>query len=806
VAEARVDVGQDVIGQVVIGDHNLTVQADHSVVTVLAPEHRPVPRRRETVRLLPRRVPEPIGRAGEMAALREAVEAGRPVQLSGPAGSGRSTLLRYACRELADDDTVFLYGNGGDVPDLLQGVFEACYTAEGYQPSPVELRHLMTDVPVRLFVDDLDVTDEERDALLDTVPAGTVVFTCLDRAVLDGTTLSLKGLDAESGLALLERSLGRPLRDDERDTGRALWQAAGGSPLLLVRAAAAADEGLPRPTEIAELLPRLLDGLSDEARQMLAILGMAGTADVSAALLARLMSEPDAEPDIPAAAAAVDELASRGMVIGSGRGYRLAPGADAVLSPPEPADVERTATRLRAWVAAARHSPQDVADHAGLITAMIDATVAAGRADLGARLAKAAAPIVACSLRMGAWERILRYGTVAARRAGDRSILAYLTHENGVRELVTGKAAVAAGLIGAAVALWYELGDTGHLAAAHHTQALAHSAAGTAHASAAHATAAAAHTAAGHNAAAHTAAAGHTAAGHTATHGTVAGAKAGLGLKLAIVGAAAATSVGGGYAIVHATTPRHVVTAPRPSPPAQLTGVQLASALLPSAGGMKVLPSTRVDSGAALATAAPKYDLATMTCTDPTTHKMPLFPDGTDVRGFVRGFGETAFAGEAQSTPGPGGSLSSVNEQTVIGAFDQAIYQFATPAKAQTFFAAVRQIMAGCSNAYKNETIGARVDAAPVQGHQAIIANRIVLLRPTPAAGNVDFDSTMAPYFVLDGVYVYALAPTQGRNAVTGEDGIGNAVRDLPAKAGELIANVAALTSRRPVTPSPRTS
>jgi hypothetical protein len=247
-----------------------------------------------------------------------------------------------------------------------------------------------------------------------------------------------------------------------------------------------------------------------------------------------------------------------------------------------------------------------------------------------------------------------------------------------------------------------------------------------------------------------------------------------------------------------------VVTAPTPAAPAQLTGVQLASALLAPAGGMKVLPSTRVNSGAALATTAPKYDLTTMTCTDPTQHRVPLFPDGTDVRGFQSGFGETAFAGEVQSFP-IDGSLSNVNEQNVTASFDQAIYQFATPAKARVFFTVVRQIMAGCPNAPGAGTIGAGVDTAPVQGHRAIIANKIVLLRPTLAAGNVDFDSIMAPYFVLAGVDVYALAPAQGRNFVTGEDGIANAVKDLPAKAGTLIAAVGLLASPEPAASSPPT-
>lgn len=87
--------------------------------------------------------------------------------------------------------------------------------------------------------------------------------------------------------------------------------------------------------------------------------------------------------------------------------------------------------------------------------------------------------MVACSLRLDAWGRILARGKAAASRAGDQRILAYLTHEDGVRNLVSGKQVAATAAITAAIEIWQHLGDTTHAAVAQHTHALAGAVHGT---------------------------------------------------------------------------------------------------------------------------------------------------------------------------------------------------------------------------------------------------------------------------------------------------------------------------------------
>ncbi|WP_370937666.1 sensor domain-containing protein [Amycolatopsis sp. cg13] len=771
----HVDVAGDFRGQLVIGDHNITVYAEQSVVTIVPPGEQPRPLRRASARLLPRRAAPPVGREQDVAAVRAAVAEHSLVQLHGVPGAGKSTLLRYAAGVLAEDhsDVVFLPARGRDVADLVQEVFEACFEAPGYRPSPAELRRLMADVPLLVLVDDLDWSADERAVLLDGAPEATVVCTATERTVWsDGAALPVSGLTEESARTLLAAVLGRPLRDEEHAIATELWRASDGLPLLLLRAAGASGEGtLPRAAALGELLPRVLSGLSGLARETLTLLNLPGKPVLSPMVLPWLFDDAAALP------AALAELTAHGLVLEDGLGYRLAPAEEL---PPDLAvssdTVERLAAGLLSWVASPQLPPQLVAEHAELISAVIDATVAAGVARAGARLAKAAAPFAACSLRLGAWERILGRGKIAAERAGDRSILAYLTHEDGIRSLVTGKRMAAAAAIGAAVAVWHELGQASHAALAQQIPALtgpaAHAGVGgqaAAHTAGAQAVAPAAKTAAvgaktaagGAKAAAvgaKTAAGGAKAAAVGAkaaaggAKGTALGVKAGVGLsaKIAIAGAATVVVGGAGYFGVQAFLPAAPTPAAseRPAAP-QLTGIQLEKALVPQSSfpdDMGIAAGSEVSSGASVSAAQPQHNLATMNCTDWSALLLKTT--------FVPGFGESAFAANSHAT-------DPDRQQSIY--VDQAIYQFPSATAASAFFTGLRRVLSGCGKL--DSQSGPPLSDAAIEGHPGFSATLTPLLR---TASSYDLYGVTNPRYVLDGDYVYAMAEGVGRNTLVG--------------------------------------
>jgi hypothetical protein len=144
----------------------------------------------------------------------------------------------------------------------------------------------------------------------------------------------------------------------------------------------------------------------------------------------------------------------------------------------------------------------------------------------------------------------------------------------------------------------------------------------------------------------------------------------------------------------------------------QLTGVQLRAALLPVSAfpaGYKIQPSSAMDSGKHLETAAAKFHLATMSCTSFSNNFSS------------KGFGESAVA---RNAVGRAGSTS--------GKFYlQEIYQFRTRAVASAFFNGVRAIAHRCPGFALSGTTGPggkitthAFNAAPIAGHRTFQVNQ----------------------------------------------------------------------------------
>ncbi|WJV47321.1 hypothetical protein [Streptomyces flavofungini] len=475
----------DVRGNVTIGDNNVVVSGDRSYVQVIQAGQRRVPVAREDMSLLPRRPRTAVGRERELGELLRGLADGDVRQVHGPAGIGKSTLLRLAAHRLADESgasdesgapgapgasdesgpsgaVVFVDAAGRDAGDVLQDVFEACYDAPGYRPSATELRRLMAAVTVTVVLDDLEAEAADLDAVLDALPSSVLLYAGGQRTLLGkGRALPLGGLGHEDALTLLSQGLGRPLEAAEEAVAEELWRATGGAPLPLLRAAAS--DRLRPAVELDGLLPQLLAALTGAERDVVEILAVARDGGVSTRLLSTLLG------GVTGVAAVCDRLAARGVVVPTERGHRLAPeigGRRLAGLRPGPAELAALAVRLTHWVSATRTEPAAVAQDAPLITAVVDAAGQAGRPAEAARLARAASPALACSLRTGVWGRVLERGIEAAERAGLRDVLAYLTHEDGVRKLVTGKRLLAAAAFAAAAAYWRELGSTDHADAA----------------------------------------------------------------------------------------------------------------------------------------------------------------------------------------------------------------------------------------------------------------------------------------------------------------------------------------------------
>ncbi|MFD0635211.1 PQQ-binding-like beta-propeller repeat protein [Catenulispora yoronensis] len=483
--------------------------AERSFVNVVQAAGRQQPVRRADVRVLPRRIADPIGRAAELDAVAAAVADGEPVCVRGVVGSGRSTVLRHAARRLAADGRPVVFVRVGDrTPgDVLQDVFEACYDAPGYRPKPGELRRLMTGVPVVVLVDDFRGGARSWEEFLDSVPDAVGVATSADLDDPASTRMiRLAGLERDDAVAMLGRLVGAPLGPSDVAAVEPLWRASGGLPGELVAIARAArrdgdgDGGgarivWPDAARLPELVPGMLAGLTGPQRRVVTALVWAGDAGIEGGLFARI-----------AAALGADEAACEGVVglgiverdgdRGEGAGGRRGegvggqqgeavggrqgegPGGEWYRLAIDPAvvpvgalggvEVLRIAAVLTYWAGNPALAPLSVAGHATLIGALTEAAVAAGQPETAVQLARAAAPAMACSLRADAWGRILDLGLAAATAATDEAAEAYFQNERGVRLLAVGSAAAAVAALGVASAVWVKLGMMAHAATAQH--------------------------------------------------------------------------------------------------------------------------------------------------------------------------------------------------------------------------------------------------------------------------------------------------------------------------------------------------
>ncbi|MFF3734215.1 ATP-binding protein [Streptomyces sp. NPDC002476] len=509
---AAPDFGQPVphparVVRLISGDYLLTVNPiDGSEVELYPPGEQPAPPVRRTAADRAAReraaappvppgpaAPQPplLERAEERERLVRLLTRGRSVRLTGPAGSGRTTLLDAVaadCVGLAPDGVVRLSGLNRSAADLLYALFEAVYDAPLHRPDRAGLLDHIGRIGAVVVLDDLEFGGAALEELLDATPECAFLFAATPdiaapEADSDLEEVFLPGLGRGSSVELLERVAERPLTDEEKNWAGDLWFESEGLPLRFVQAAALlrhrdqqrADADAHGASDLREGTAGGADGPAarppfghDEAADGVHIpLPDLGKAAAPAALLASRLSEPARDTlrfavalggevphqaHLPAlvgdthADAALGELAGCGLLSPAGSRYRLAAGAVAQLEAAGYGDdsAERAGTAARHYAWWAGHPSVTPAR----VTAEADAVIAAmgrlvpgdgdGQAAEAVPTAHSAAPAFAAGLHWGAWEKALRIGQEAARVAGEVAEEAYFHHELGILALCAG--------------------------------------------------------------------------------------------------------------------------------------------------------------------------------------------------------------------------------------------------------------------------------------------------------------------------------------------------------------------------------
>ncbi|MFI1724789.1 ATP-binding protein [Streptomyces sp. NPDC020489] len=487
--------------QLVSGDYLLTVNpVDGSEIEACPPGERPSPPRKlsATERAEAQRAARPpvpagltrpalhlLARQDERERLVRLLARGRSVRLTGPAGSGRTSLLDLVaedCSDLAPDGVVRLSGFHRTADDLLHDLFYAVYDAPLHRPDREDLLGYVREIGAVVVVDDIAFGGAALEELLDATPecAFLVAATPEVPAPSAGSDLEevlLGGLDRAGGVELLERGVGRTLTEEEANWAGDLWFESEGLPLRFVQAGALLrqrdelraaadtfdefgvfqDAPVDAPFDAGDghdvPLPSLAEGaapaallagrLSDSARDALRFAVALGGEVPHQAHLPALVGDTHAD-------AALGELLGCALVTPVGSRYRLAAGVRAQLEAAGyGADIEAKA------LAAARHyawwaghpsvTPERVCAEADAVLAALGVLVPAAlpptedEEPVTVQLARTAAPAFAAGLHWSAWERTLRFGTEAARLAGEVGEQAYFHHELGILALCSGE-------------------------------------------------------------------------------------------------------------------------------------------------------------------------------------------------------------------------------------------------------------------------------------------------------------------------------------------------------------------------------
>ena len=470
--------GDDPTGQIVVGDLLVTVDpVDGSVVEPCPPASRPPFPVRRTAEdraardraARPSQPPDGVPHHTLLPEQQEicrrvarVVARGRSVRLTGPPGSGRTTLLEAVaedCGHLAPDGVVWLSGYRRTVKDLLYDLFATVYATEGYRPDDTLLRRLVGEIGAVVVLDDVEFGGQALEELLDATPecalvlAGTPdVPAALAEWHLEEVVLG--GVGSGAGTELVRQAVRRDLTEEERRWADEVEAGCDGLLARLVQAGALlrcrdrlAAGGMPVPAlpppTGGGLIASLAALLSGSARAVLEYGVALGGELPHRAQLPALIGDPRAD-------AALAELLASGLLTPVGARYRLAAGVQAELEAVGfgAADRARAAGEHYVWwtghpsVAAAQvraESDSVLGTLAALVPACTAPTDSEGGRSLAVRLARNAAPAFAAGLDWGGWERALRSGQEAARRSGEVAEEAYFHHELGVLALCTGR-------------------------------------------------------------------------------------------------------------------------------------------------------------------------------------------------------------------------------------------------------------------------------------------------------------------------------------------------------------------------------
>jgi hypothetical protein len=429
---------------------------------------------RSPPRDLPRQVRGFLDREQEGGQIGQALAQREVVDLHGPDGTGKTTLVAQALHDQLPthfpDGTVYLRAAGEAFGDLLQDLIKQFYEV-GRDPIHItenEARRYLAGKRALVAIDDADDLEEsDAEALIQVLPKSALLVAGREQRLWQGTGVLLRGLPRPQAAALFERYWGQ-VPPHDRPTVEAICGALHDVPKAIIKTARMArDRNISLSQVLQEVQPQperrdpmgqvtwmLGFHLSGGERRTLAGLAAPGGSTVGFEALAYVTQiEPEK------LRAYLDRLQKMGLAFATDSRYGLDEGLRPYIID-FGVDEEMRARAAHYYLRhAGRLRPRSKDPDEDNVVAALDYYYQRRQWREVIYIARTTDRYLATSGRWASWRKQLEKALLAARQSGDRATEAWAQNQLGVVAVGAGTVAVAQGLFRGALAIWQALGD-----------------------------------------------------------------------------------------------------------------------------------------------------------------------------------------------------------------------------------------------------------------------------------------------------------------------------------------------------------